>query len=185
MSTGRPAVFLDRDGVVNRSFTIDGKPFAPRRLADFRLMPNAANSIALLKQAGFLVIIVTNQPDIGNGLVEYAEIQAMHTKLRKLTQVDDIRLCPHRRGDGCLCRKPLPGMLMDAARDHAIDLSRSIMVGDRSSDIVAGAAAGCYTIFIQRGYVEALATTPKAIVGSLAAAAKHILNRPFSSQSVT
>ena len=171
----RPAVFLDRDGVLNRSDVVEGKPFAPRQLARFRLLPNTRRSVLHLKQAGFVVIVVTNQPDIGNGLVDPAEVEAMHRKLRQRVPVDDIRMCPHRREDGCHCRKPRPGMLLDAARDFGLDLSRSFMVGDRPGDIVAGSDAGCRTIFIDRGYCERLTSPADAVVGSLAGAVRRIL----------
>jgi len=175
MTLYRPAVFLDRDGVLNRTEVIDGKPYAPRQLAHFRLLPKARSSVARLKQAGFQVIVVTNQPDIGNGQVDPAEVEAMHLRLRQRVPVDDIRMCPHRQTDGCQCRKPRPGMLLDAARDLALDLSRSFMVGDRPGDIVAGSAAGCHTIFVSRGYRERLESPADAVVGSLAAAVEHIL----------
>ena len=104
----------------------------------------------LLKRAGFLVIVVTNQPDIGNGLVPAAVVEAMHAKLRGRVAVDDIRVCPHRQDEGCACRKPKPGLLRAAARDWRIDLKGSYLVGDRDGDIVAGKAAGCYTLLINR-----------------------------------
>ena len=127
----RPAVFLDRDGVINRSEVRDGKPYAPRRLQDFRLLPGVINAIYDLKQAGLLVIVVTNQPDIGNGFVDTGVIDAMHEKLRRVSSIDDILVCPHRQDAGCRCRKPKPGMLIKAAKKWKIDLKKSFMVGDR------------------------------------------------------
>lgn len=169
------AVFLDRDGVICRSVTIGGKPYAPRRLEDFRLLPGAAQAARDLKRAGFLVIVVTNQPDIGNGLVAAAIVEAMHTKLRARLPVDDICMCPHRQDAGCECRKPKPGMLLAAARRWNIDLKNSYMVGDRGSDVVAGKAAGCYTLLINRHYSEVRDTAPDRLVRSLAEAARFIL----------
>lgn len=148
------AVFLDRDGVINRCEVRAGKPYAPRTLCDFRLLPRTHEAVAALKHAGLLVIVVTNQPDIGNGLVERATVEAMHEKLRRLLPVDDIYVCPHRQDAGCGCRKPRPGMLRQAARDWHIDLARSFLVGDRAGDIVAGQKVGCYTVFLDRGYAE-------------------------------
>lgn len=150
----RPGAFLDRDGVLNRSAVIGGKPHAPRRLEDFRLLPGVAQAVARLKAAGLIVVVVTNQPDIGNGLVDESVVAAMHARLKARVPVDDIRVCPHRQDLGCSCRKPRPGMLLEAARDHGIDLTRSVMVGDRAGDIAAGTAAGCRTVFIDRGYPE-------------------------------
>lgn len=172
-----PAVFLDRDGVLNRSLVRDGKPFAPRRLQDFRLLPGAAKAVARLKAAGFLVIVVTNQPDIGNGLVDPAEVAAMNDRLKARVPVDEVVVCPHRQTDGCSCRKPNPGMLVDAASRWGIDLATSFMVGDRGSDVVAGLRAGCYTLLVRRGYREAVTQLPHEVVASLPAAVGSILGR--------
>lgn len=174
-ATSRRAVFLDRDGVVNRSEVRDGKPYAPRRLQDFRLLPGAVRAIHDLKRAGFLVIVVTNQPDIGNGLTAASEIDAMHHKLRQVSPVDDILVCPHRQNAGCRCRKPRPGMLIKAAAKWKIDLKNSFMVGDRWGDIVAGQRAGCYTVFINRHYKEPKQTEPDGLAASLPAAARLIV----------
>jgi D-glycero-D-manno-heptose 1,7-bisphosphate phosphatase len=167
---------LDRDGVISRSELRGGKPYAPRRLEDFRLLPGAARAVRDLKHAGFLVIVVTNQPDIGNGLVDSAVVQAMHARLRARVPVDDIRMCPHRQDAGCTCRKPKPGMLLAAARQWDIDLRSSYMVGDRDGDIFAGRAAGCHTVLINRDYSEPRRAVPEKNVRSLAAAARFILS---------
>lgn len=168
------AVFLDRDGVISRSEVRRGKPYAPRRLEDFRLLPGVAKAAQSLKRAGFLVIVVTNQPDIGNGRVQAAVVEAMHAKLRSRVAVDDIRVCPHRQDAGCACRKPRPGMLLAAARDWNIDLKRSYMVGDRDGDIVAGIAVGCYTLLINRHYSEPRRAAPDRMARSLPAAVRII-----------
>lgn len=178
-STGsrlRRAVFLDRDGVINRSEVRDGKPYAPRRLQDFRLLPGTVRAIHDLKQAGLPVIVVTNQPDIGNGLVDAAIVEAMHDRLRRVSPVDDILVCPHRQDAGCQCRKPRAGMLIKAAAKWQIDLKKSFMVGDRWGDIVAGQRAGCYNIFINRHYKEVQQTKPDSYAGSLPAAARLIIS---------
>lgn len=172
----RRAVFLDRDGVINRSTVRGGKPYAPRRLEDFRLLPGVVKAVAALRRGGFLVVVVTNQPDIGNGLVAAGVVDAMHDKLRSRLRVDDIRVCPHRQDAGCTCRKPRPGMLLDAAKALGIDLARSYMVGDRTGDVVAGKAAGCYTILIERGYSEPALAVPDDRAKSLPAAATRILS---------
>ena len=175
----RRVVFLDRDGVINRPLLQDGKPLAPRRVADFVLLPGAAEAIRQLKDAGFFVAVVTNQPDIGNGLVAASVVAAMHAALRQATGVDEIRVCPHSQTAGCACRKPKPGMLLEAAVAHGIDLSASFMVGDRVSDVLAGSAAGCYTIFLDRGYAETRMHSfdADAILASLPEAVRHILSR--------
>jgi D-glycero-D-manno-heptose 1,7-bisphosphate phosphatase len=146
----RRAVFLDRDGVINKAEVRDGKPYAPRKLKDFRLLPKVSEAVQTLRTHGFSIIIVTNQPDIGNGLVTQDVVDSMHDKLRKRIAIDDIFVCPHRQTDRCDCRKPMPGMLLAAASRHGINLEKSILVGDRISDILSGISVGCYTVFIRR-----------------------------------
>jgi D-glycero-D-manno-heptose 1,7-bisphosphate phosphatase len=179
MVTGRRrAVFLDRDGVLSRALVRRGKPFAPRRLRDFRLLPGTKAAVAALRRAGLVTIVVTNQPDLGNGFVAPATVRRMHDALRARLAIDDIRLCPHRQDAGCACRKPKPGLLLAAARTHRVNLAASFMVGDRVSDVLAGKAAGCYTVLIDRGYAETKGADfhPDAIARSLPGAARHILS---------
>ena len=170
------AVFLDRDGVINASDVRDGKPYAPRTLEAFRLLPGVAKAVSALKDAGLAIVVVTNQPDIGNGLVDAAVVEAMHAKLRRRVAVDEIRVCPHSQSAGCDCRKPQPGLLIAAARDLEIDLSKSFMVGDRRGDIVAGQSVGCYTLFLDRGYAEPRPDSADRTVKSLPEAARIILS---------
>lgn len=172
-----PGVFLDRDGVLVRSTVIDGKSYAVRRLEDFRLLPGTVRAVGVLRRAGYKIVVVTNQPDIGNGLVEPAIVEAMHQRLREKLAPDAIELCPHRQDENCACRKPKPGMIHAAAKLLDIDLTASVVVGDRWSDMVAGKAAGCYTVFIDRGYIEPMSTIPDAIVGTLPAAVDVIMSR--------
>ena len=130
-------MFLDRDGVISVPEFRDGRSFAPIRLADFRLYPEAAVAVARLRSAGFLVIVVTNQPDVGAGLVARETIEAMHAKLQEAAPVDDIEVCFETRAQASERRKPGPGMLLDAAAKWSIDLGASYMVGDRAGDRVA------------------------------------------------
>jgi D-glycero-D-manno-heptose 1,7-bisphosphate phosphatase len=173
----RRAVFVDRDGVINRAQVRDGKPWAPRSAAEFRLLPGVPAAVQRLRDAGFLVAVVTNQPDIGNGLVDESAVEQMHERLRSRVPVDDIRVCPHSQSAGCDCRKPKPGMLVAVAREHRIDLASSFMIGDRASDMIAGATAGCYTIFVERGYAEEARRPVRAnaTVRSLPEAVRYIL----------
>jgi D-glycero-D-manno-heptose 1,7-bisphosphate phosphatase len=170
------AVFLDRDGVINRCEVRNGKPYSPRHLNNFRLLPGAAAAIGALKSAGLLVIVVTNQPDIGNGLVASEVVEAMHERMRRCLAIDDILMCPHRQDAGCECRKPRSGMLLQAAKKWCIDLSQSFMVGDRWSDVVAGQAVGCYTVFVDRGYKESRSVVSSESAKSLRSAARMILS---------
>jgi len=171
----RRAVFLDRDGVVNHAEVRERKPHAPRRLEDFRLLPGTAAAIRSLREAGFLIVVVTNQPDIASGLVTPEIIEAMHSRLRARVPVDAIEVCPHAESDGCRCRKPKPGLLRAAAGRLGIDLRRSFLVGDRWKDIVAGRAVGCYAVFLDRGYGEPTPREADAIVRSLPAAVRRII----------
>ncbi len=162
--------------MLNRSFVVEGRPIAPRRFVEFRLLPGARESVRLLKQHGFKVIVVTNQPDIGRGTTEPAEVERMNRRLVDELAVDAVKVCPHAQDGDCGCRKPAPGMLREAAAEFGLSLGASYMVGDRWSDVVAGAAAGCYTIKIERGYSNEKPSQPDAVVGSLAAAVRHIIS---------
>ena len=173
----RRAVFLDRDGVINRSAVRNGKPYAPRTLAGFRLLPGVGEAVADLKAAGYLVIVVTNQPDVGHGLIPQAMLDAMHARLRQKVAVDDIYVCPHRQDEGCSCRTPKPGLLRRAMARWGVEPAGSIMIGDRWNDVVAGKKAGLYTAFINRKYAEALVEVPDMTARSLPHAVAQILNR--------
>lgn len=174
---GRRAAFLDRDGVLAVPEFRDGRSYAVRRLADFRLYDDAADSVRALDAAGWAVIVATNQPDIGNGLVAESEVAAMHDVLRRAMPLAAVETCPHPREAGCGCRKPKPGMLTRAAERLGLDLSASVMVGDRASDIAAGAAAGCRTVFVDRGYDRPAGAPPDHVADGIAAAARWILSR--------
>lgn len=178
MAQSSRAVFLDRDGVLVIPEMRDGRSFAPRSLEAFRLYPDAAASLARLKAAGYLLVVVTNQPDVGNGLVSVDTINEMHRRMSRALPIDRIEMCPHSQSEGCDCRKPKPGMLVDAARHCDIDLADSVMVGDRCSDVEAGRAAGCRTVFIDLDYVSELKpASPDYTVRSLAEAADVILGQ--------
>ena len=150
----RRAVFLDRDGVLNRARVVDGRPYPPRDLAALSILPGVAAACAALAGKGFLLVGVSNQPDIARGLTPAATVAAINRHLAAALGLDDLRVCPHDDGDRCACRKPRPGLLLAAARDFDIDLRCSIMVGDRWRDVAAGRAAGCRTVFVDHGYDE-------------------------------
>lgn len=171
----RRAVFLDRDGVINANVERDGRPVAPTTMEEFRFLPGVEDAVRRMKEAGYLVIVCTNQPDVATGRTERATVDAMHELVRARLAVDDIRICFHTDAHGCACRKPKPGMLMEAARDHNIDLTASYMVGDRWRDVIAGRTAGCLTIFVDYGYKQDGPNEPDAVVGSLSEAANLIL----------
>jgi D-glycero-D-manno-heptose 1,7-bisphosphate phosphatase len=171
------AVFLDRDGVLNANLVRDNRPYAPRRLDEFRLLPGVADAVQRIKAAGFLAIVVTNQPDVADGITPRATVEAMHAELRRRLPLDDIKICFHNNADRCTCRKPLPGLILEAAAEHGIDLAASYMVGDRWRDIKAGQAARCHAIFIDYGFKQDEAIEPEAIFKSLPEAVSYILAR--------
>ena len=146
------AVFLDRDGVLNEVVVRDGLPYPPASLEDLRLAPDAAASLARLKAAGFLLIVITNQPDVARGTQSRALAEAMNRAIAAALPLDDFFTCWHDDADACPCRKPKPGLLLEAAARHGIDLKASFFIGDRWRDIDAGAAAGCRTVLIDRHY---------------------------------
>ena len=176
MTGNRKAVFLDRDGVLVRSEIRGGKPYAALTLADFEILPEAPAAVRALSEAGYVTVLVTNQPELARGNVDRATMDAMHAALGAALPLDDVRVCPHDSGDGCACRKPAPGMLLDAAREVGLDLTQSYMVGDRWRDVGAGRAAGCRTILIERGYTEPERETPDFTVADMAEAARLILS---------
>jgi len=173
----RAAVFLDRDGVLNRALVRDGKPLAPVALEELEILPEAPAALRALREAGFLLIVVTNQPEVARGRLARETVEAMHRRLRAELPLDDIKACYEVEGPASTCYKPKPGMLLAAAAEHRIALAQSYMVGDRWRDVGAGKAAGCRTIFIDRGYDEALVDAPDAVCADLAEAASLILER--------
>jgi D-glycero-D-manno-heptose 1,7-bisphosphate phosphatase len=170
------AVFLDRDGVLTRALVRDGKAYAPTTPAEMEIEADAPVALARLKAAGFLLVVITNQPDVARGITRREDVETMHAALRAALPLDAFFVCYHDNADGCECRKPRPGMLLEAAAAHDIDLAQSFMIGDRWRDVDAGVAAGCRTIWIDRGYDEqAPARPPDARVDSLRAAADWIV----------
>jgi D-glycero-D-manno-heptose 1,7-bisphosphate phosphatase len=155
------AVFFDRDGVLNEAFVRDGVPHPPASFAELRISAGAARAVRAVRDAGFLAIAVTNQPDVARGTATLAAVDAINAAVAKRLGLDAVYTCPHDDADGCECRKPKPGLLLAAARDHDIDLAASFLVGDRTKDITCGRAAGCATIFLDHHYPETK-TTPGA-----------------------
>ena len=169
-------MFLDRDGVLNEAVVRDGKPYPPANAASLRIFTGTAEALARLKERGYLLLVVTNQPDVARGKQKRETIEEINSRLRTELPLDDVLTCYHDDTDDCDCRKPQPGMIKRAAQHHCIDLSLSYMIGDRWRDIDAGANAGCKTILIDRGYAErAPASAPDARVGSLSDAVDWIL----------
>lgn len=169
-------MFLDRDGVVVRSDVRDGKPYAPTSLESFEILPGSRKAVDMLVKAGYIIVIVTNQPDVGNGYVERFVVEEMHERLKNELAIASVRTCFHSQKDKCSCRKPKPKMLLDAASEFGINLKRSFIVGDRKSDIEAGENAGCGTIFIDWNYGEDKPQSQQYVATSLMDATTYILN---------
>ena len=176
----RRAVFLDRDGVISRSLVRGGKPYAPVSLEEFEILPGVPEALLRLRADGFLNIVVTNQPDISTGKQRPEVLAEMHARLLRELAIDGIRVCSHVDADNCACRKPRPGLLLDAARDFGVDLAASVMVGDRWRDVAAGQEAGCTAYFIDYEYAEKRPENPYVAVKSLADAVDRILSRHAS-----
>ena len=175
------AVFLDRDGVINRPIVVDGKPYPARAIVDFEILPGVAEACADLKKAGYLLVVVTNQPDVGRGILKREIVEAIHETMMQHLPTDRVEVCYHAGaafGEKCDCRKPHPGMLITAATALGIDLSRSYMVGDRWRDIDCGRRAGCKTVFIDWGHDEELREPPDFSCENLGEAVRWILRNP-------
>jgi D-glycero-D-manno-heptose 1,7-bisphosphate phosphatase len=172
-----PAVFLDRDGVINRALVREGKPYPPAGADEFEILPGVPEACRKLKEAGFLLVVATNQPDVGRGTLPREVVEDFHARMCRDLPIDRVEVCYHAGGGEppCDCRKPRPGMLLRAAREMDLDLARSFMVGDRWRDIDCGQAAGVTTILIDYGYAEALRRPPHHRAHSLREAADIIL----------
>jgi len=171
----RKAVFLDRDGVINRVCLKEGKPHPPATLAELEILPGVAETLVTLHKAGFLLIVVTNQPDVARGITPRSVVEGINEHLGKCLPIDEFRTCFHDNNDDCDCRKPRPGALLAAGKAHGIEIAKSYMVGDRWRDIEAGQRAGCKTIFIDYGYDEKQPESMDFRVHSLVEAAHYIL----------
>ena len=170
----RAAVFLDRDGVLNEVDVRDGTPHPPAGVEQLSLLPGVVEACYRLRQLGFVLIVVTNQPDIARGKQTRDEVDRMHDALRARLPLEEIVVCAHDDVDDCPCRKPRPGMILDAAARLDLDLEESVCIGDRWRDVEAGKRAGVLAIFVDRGYGERRPADADAIVGSLPAAVEVI-----------
>ena len=171
----RKAVFLDRDGVLNNTFVVDGIPKPPGNISEVQILDGVVFSIQLLKIYGYLPIVVTNQPDVARGDRKQSEIVSLNRYIGSLTGIDHFYTCFHDDLDKCECRKPAPGLILQAAKELSVDLACSFMVGDRWRDVSAGQAAGCIVYFIDYSYGEVAPQMPFIKVSSLLEATKKII----------
>jgi D-glycero-D-manno-heptose 1,7-bisphosphate phosphatase len=171
----RSAIFLDRDGVINRAFIRNGTPHPPASLQDLEVLPHVPEALSALKAHGYSLVVVTNQPDVARGTSSRESVDSIHERLQSELDLDAILTCFHDNADECDCRKPKPGLLLQAAHDFDIDLASSFMIGDRWRDIEAGKRAGCRTLFVDWRYDEEPPGSCDFRVGSLIEASRIIL----------
>ncbi|WLA68038.1 D-glycero-alpha-D-manno-heptose-1,7-bisphosphate 7-phosphatase [Bradyrhizobium diazoefficiens] len=153
------AIFLDRDGVLNHPVIRGGKSYPPARVEELKIYDGLRDQLQRLKNRGFALIVVTNQPDVARGTTPKSTVEGINAAIaREIPAIDRFVVCYHDNADGCDCRKPKPGMLLAGAVEFDVDLPRSYMIGDRKGDVDAGRAAGSRTIFVDRGYSEAAPT---------------------------
>ena len=168
------AVFLDRDGVINQAIVRNGQPYPPANSGELKLLPDVSEACRLLKNEGFYLVVVTNQPDVGRDSMDQKVVEAIHRQILETFPIDRIEVC-YDCDDSSEFRKPNPGMLKHAAQALDVDLDQSFMVGDRWRDVDCGHAAGCRTIFVDHGYSELLKKSPHYRVKNLLEAAQAIV----------
>ena len=176
MSRSGGVVFLDRDGVLSIPLERGGKGYAPRVFSDFKLYPDATEAVTRLVQNDWSVVVVTNQPDVGAGLITQSELDTMHDFLRNHVPVAEILVCPHIAADLCECRKPKAGLLLEASEGLSFGDRPRWMVGDRDSDVAAGDSFDCNTIFIDRKWSDEKGDKADFRVGSLTEAVDTVLS---------
>lgn len=163
-------MFLDRDGVLIEAQVRDNKPYAAESINDVRVIAGVREACAELKRLGFLLVLVTNQPDVARGRITREFVDEVNRRLLTELGLDAAQVCDHDDADDCACRKPKPGLMIEAAENLSIDLAASFVVGDRWRDIEAGRRAGCRTVFVDHGYDEKLSNPPDHTAPSLSAA---------------
>lgn len=171
------AVFLDRDGVINQAIIQNGNPHPPADLSELVILPGVSDALRQLRAAAFHLIVITNQPDVARGRQTRKRVEAMNDWLKSQLPLDEFRVCYHDDADNCPCRKPSPGLILDAASELGVDLTQSFVVGDRWRDIEAAHRAGCRAIFVDHRYTERQPDRVDARVRSLKEAADWILSQ--------
>ena len=171
------AVYLDRDGVLNLPVIRNGLPFPPASVAETRIFDDALPALGMLKDAGYKLAMISNQPDVARGTTRRQEVEAINAMLVAALPIDHLEVCYHDDADQCDCRKPKPGLIYMAARKLGVDPKNGFVIGDRWRDIEAGRAAACRTVWIDRGYSERLPTDYDFRAGSLLASAEWILEQ--------
>ncbi|MDE2463535.1 MAG: HAD family hydrolase [Alphaproteobacteria bacterium] len=170
----RPCVFLDRDGVLIEAILRNGRPYSASTPDEVKIIPGVREACARLKVMGFLLVMTTNQPDVARGKITRRFVDETNEMLAARLGLDAVQACLHDNADRCACRKPKPGLMLDAADRLGIDLASSYVVGDRWRDVEAAKNAGCKALLLDYGYDEAIQAEPDFVTGSLASAATWI-----------
>lgn len=176
------AVFLDRDGVLNRSVLVDGVPKPPTCIEDVEILDGVCDAIQIFVDNDFVPVVVTNQPDVARGTLSEEQVNSINDFVGSCTKIPFFYTCFHDEADFCSCRKPLPGLIYRAASELDIDISKSFLVGDRWRDIEAGQAAGCDPFFIDYLYPEKPPRMPFTRVKSLQEAAQIIVGGQYGAR---
>jgi len=180
----RQAVFLDRDGVLNRTFLhADGKTHPPASPQELEILPGVMEACHSLRRAGFLLIVVTNQPDVARGAQRREVVEAINLELRRQLPLDDLRVCYHDEADNCPCRKPKPGMLLDAGLAWGLDFRKSFIIGDRCTDVEAGRRAGCKTVLVHAAKTEVQRCKPDFQAASWGETVRWIFRQSYAWKS--
>ena len=148
----KKAIFIDRDGIINKVVMREGTVSSPWRLEEFEILPDVKECLGAFKKMGFLNIVFSNQPDISRGFLKIDDLDKMHKIIADKLPMDEIKFCPHDDKAHCSCRKPKPGLILEAVEKWSIDLEKSYVIGDSWKDIGAGKAAGCKTFLLRREY---------------------------------
>ena len=163
----KKAVFLDRDGVINKAYIKDGLPTSPNSLDELEILPGVKESVLRLKKFNFVCLVVTNQPDVARGKINKNTVIEMNNFLQKEIKLDDFFVCYHDDEDNCECRKPKPGLLLQASKKWDVNLKKSFIIGDRWRDIQAGEKVGCKTIFLEYNYIDIKPKNPDFVTDKL------------------
>lgn len=174
------AVFLDRDGIINEVIRINNKPYPPDSLSTFRLISGVSEKLKQLRDAGYLLFVITNQPDVARGKTPRHIIEEIHKFISEEILLEEIFCCYHDDKDDCTCRKPRPGFFLEAEKKWGVDLSNSFMVGDRWKDIEAAENARVNSIFVDYNYDEPKPISQQFTTGSPLEALTYILNQTKS-----
>lgn len=171
----KKAVFLDRDGVINHVILKRGLVASPRTVNELRIISGVIEAISDLNNAQFELVVITNQPEVSRGTLSMENLIEMHQEITRQTGLSQFYICTHDDKDECSCRKPKPGLILEAAEKLNIDPQKSFLVGDRWKDIKAGQAAGCQCFFVDYNYHEVQPSPPFRVVASLQEASSLIL----------